>query len=69
MKLVSLLEKIDYEQQMKICVEENETVCAAVNGNQASIIKMLSEKMLDADISCIAARDGNVLYVWLEESD
>lgn len=69
MKLVNVLDLVDYEHNLKICIEKNGTIEAEVSGNQASIMKMLSNQMLDTDVSCIAARDGNVLYVWLEECD
>lgn len=67
MKLVNLLEVIDYEHNMKVIIENSGTIEAEVSGDQASIMKMLSEKMLENDVTCIAARDGNVLYAWLEE--
>lgn len=67
MKLFNLLDVIDYEQNMKVLIENNGMIEAEVSGDQASIIKMLSSKMLEADVSCIAARDGKVIWVWLEE--
>lgn len=69
MKLVNLLDVIDYEQGMKVLIENNETIEAEVSGDQASIMKMLSSKMLDADVNCISARDGNAVWVWIEVCD
>lgn len=64
MKLIDLLERIDYEQQMTVCLQENDF---EVSGNRASIMKMLSSQMLDSYVNCVSARDGNVIWVWLEE--
>ncbi len=69
MKLINLLDVIDYEHNMKVLIENNAEIEAEVSGDQASIIRMLSSKMLDSDVSCISARDGNVIWVWLEEGD
>lgn len=69
MKLVNLLDVIDYEQNMKVLVENNGTIEAEVSGDQASIMKMLSNQMLDADVSCIASRDGKAIWVWLKVND
>lgn len=69
MKLVNLLEAIDYEQGMKVLIENNETIEAEVSGDQASIMKMLSSKMLEADVSCISGRDGNAIWVWIVECE
>ena len=67
MKLINLLDVIDCEHNMKVLIENNVEIEAEISGDQASIMKMLSSKMLESDVSCIAARDGNTLYVWLED--
>lgn len=67
MKLADLLKVIDYEQKMKVCIEKNATIEAELSGDQMSMVKMLSAQILESDVSCIAARDDDTLYVWLED--
>lgn len=69
MKLANLLAVIDCEQKMNICIEKNGALDAEVSGDQDSLMKMLSDKMFHSDVSCVEARDGDRLYVWLEEGD
>ena len=66
MKFTDILGVVDYEQAMKVCIENKGALESEVSGDQASIKKMLSGKMFDSDVSCIEAREGRVLYVWLE---
>ena len=67
MKLVSLLKVIDCEQKMNVCIEKNGALDAEVSGDQDSLMKMLSDEMFNSDVSCVEARDGDRLYVWIEE--
>jgi len=69
MKLANLLAVIDCEQKMKVCIEKNGALDAEVSGDQDSLMKMLSDKMFNSDVSCVEARNEDILYVWLEESD
>lgn len=67
MNLFNLLEVVDYEQKVKIIMESNGIIEAEVIGDQASIMKMLSSKILEQTVTCIAPREEKVLYIWLEE--
>lgn len=67
MKLADILKVIDYEQKMKVCIEKNATIDAELSGDQLSMTKILSVQTLESTVSCIAARDDDTLYVWLED--
>lgn len=67
MNLFNILQLVDCEQNVKIVIENNAMIEAEVSGDQESIMKMLSSAILARTVGCIAARDNNVLYIWLED--
>lgn len=71
MKFIDLLECIDCEQQMTVCIlaGNGTDVEDKIIGDQASICKMISEKFHGADVDSIAARNDRNIWVWLKEDD
>lgn len=67
MKLIDLLDVVDYGQIMKVYIENNGVVESEVSGDQASLLGMLSGKVLNSDVSYVEAKTGEVLCVWLED--
>ena len=69
MKLADILSVIDYEEKIKVFVEGNGTIEYELSGDQKSIARMLSGRMLESVVSCIAARDDDTLHVWVEDTN
>ena len=70
MRLIDLLNCIDYEQEMTVCLlASNHTDAEArVYGTKDSICKMIDGGLNGADVSGIAARKDNTIMVWLEDN-
>ena len=70
MKFIDLLNCIDEEQVMTVCILAcNHTdVNAKIAGTKDSICKMIDGGLNGADVSGIAARKDNTIMVWLEDN-
>lgn len=70
MKFIDLLNCIDYEQEMAICIlASNHTDAEArIDGTKDSICKMIDGGLHGANVSGIAARKDNTIMVWLEDN-
>lgn len=65
MKLDELLVKIDEEQQLTICIGINGEW--RITGDQASIIRMMSDDIKDYEVDYISTRTDKTIWAWLRE--
>ena len=65
MKLDELLVKLDEEQQLTLCIGINGEW--RITGDQASIIRMMSDDIKDYEVDYISTRTDKTIWVWLRE--
>lgn len=67
MTLEELMVKIDEEQNMVVCIGDNNEY--RIEGDQVSISRMISDAINGYEVDCISARADKAIWVWLKEND
>jgi len=68
MKFIDLLQCIDCEQHMTVCIlaDNHTSVEYNISGDKASILKMINEDYQCCEVASVSVRKDREIWVWLD---